>query len=368
MSHVRTQIRDRFVALLTPVGSVYASRIWPIAEGSLPVILVYTNSEEIELDSLDDLLRRLTVVVEVVAQATPDLDTALDDILEQVEDALAADSTLNGLAMESLPAAIEVTMSGAGSQPTGRAKLSYSVLYRGGAVAGGGGGGGSPGTGDFAPAGFDTEIQFNDGGVMGADPSLTFDKASRVIKVAGSDSIDPGSYASIESGTSDGAGVSAVGSIGWNFIAAYNSLTAGRPYHHSGYMQFYRARGTIAAPVDVEVGDDLGVWFFDGLHGGESKQGGCIWAEVESLGPHIAATVFIGTKPTSNTNPLRRWGITGDGGLVGYTSDTTPVTGGSKGAATVNAAAVYVQGSAVLTDAPSDGQKYVRKDGAWVIA
>lgn len=132
MSHVRTQIRDRVVTLLTPLGTVYASRIHPIAEDALPVFLVYTNAEQIDLEgaAFNTLERRLEVVVEIVAQATADLDDTLDAKLALVEAALAADFTLNGKAVASMPASIEISMSMEGAQPIGRARLTYAVLYR----------------------------------------------------------------------------------------------------------------------------------------------------------------------------------------------------------------------------------------------
>jgi hypothetical protein len=132
MSHVRTQIRDRFVTLLGPVGTVHASRIYPLAEDALPVLLVYTNNETIDVDgaAFNALDRSLEVVVEIVEQATATLDTALDTLLASVEAAIGADEDLNGLALHAAPASIEVSMSTEGAQPIGRARLTYSVLYR----------------------------------------------------------------------------------------------------------------------------------------------------------------------------------------------------------------------------------------------
>jgi hypothetical protein len=132
MSHVRTQIRDYAATLLGEVGTVYKSRVYPLGEDSLPALLLYTSAEAMDIDSsaFDTLERRIEVVVEVIAQATTDLDTALDDLLASVESAIAADDSLGGLALSSVPTSIEVSILKDGAQPIGRARLTFQVLTR----------------------------------------------------------------------------------------------------------------------------------------------------------------------------------------------------------------------------------------------
>jgi hypothetical protein len=132
MSHVRTQIRNYVATLLAPVGTVYKSRVYPLAEANLPALLLYTAAEQMDMDSasFNAIERRIEVVVEVLAQATTDLDTALDELLADVEGALAADDDLNGLALSCVPASIEVSILKDGAQPIGRARLVFQVLTR----------------------------------------------------------------------------------------------------------------------------------------------------------------------------------------------------------------------------------------------
>lgn len=134
MSHVRTQIRNRVATLLTGLAPVYASRVYPLAESALPVILVYTDEEEIAVDeaAFGTLQRQLTATVEIVAKSTTEdaLDDVLDDLLVLAETALAADPTLNGLAISAVPSAIAVSVDSQGALPVGRARLTYAVLYR----------------------------------------------------------------------------------------------------------------------------------------------------------------------------------------------------------------------------------------------
>lgn len=132
MSHVRLQIRDAAVALLTAElgedADVYASRILPLEEADLPAVLVYTNSEEVAELEFGGLDRTLSLVVEAVAQAT-DLDAALDPLLVGIESALNG-STLGGLAARVLPTGgLEVTQSAEGAAPVGRARLTFEVAY-----------------------------------------------------------------------------------------------------------------------------------------------------------------------------------------------------------------------------------------------
>lgn len=128
MSHVRTQIRTATVAALAGIGTtVIAARVYPVAEDSLPVVLVYTNGEQVSQYEFGGLERRLEVVVEIVAQGT-NLDAALDAILVEVEQALGP-----GLALVSdfLPTGgIEVSTSTEGSAPIGRLRLVYEAIYR----------------------------------------------------------------------------------------------------------------------------------------------------------------------------------------------------------------------------------------------
>lgn len=132
MSHVRTQIRDAVVTVLTGHVTVSASRLYPLAESDLPVVLVYTDDEQIDADgsAFAILERRLTLVLEVVAQATGTVDVTLDGLLATVETRMATVPTLGGVAMAVVPASIEVSASTDGSKPIGRARLTYTVLYR----------------------------------------------------------------------------------------------------------------------------------------------------------------------------------------------------------------------------------------------
>ena len=129
MSHVRTQIRDRVATLLAGVGTVHKSRAWNVAEAALPVILVYTNSEEIDAEDFEVLERRLQLVVEPIVQAAT-VDTTLDGLVADIEAAIGADVGLNGAATHCLLTGIEIFTSTEGSAPIARARMTYVAHYR----------------------------------------------------------------------------------------------------------------------------------------------------------------------------------------------------------------------------------------------
>lgn len=133
--HVRTQIRDALMTtvgnLTTTGGNVFGSRVYPLDEDSLPALIVRTVAERCAPLTTDApaMLQR-TVVFEVigVAQATADLESVLDTIAAEVEDAVAGGGLPAGAKYVRLTGT-EFTLSGEGERPTGQAALSYEVSY-----------------------------------------------------------------------------------------------------------------------------------------------------------------------------------------------------------------------------------------------
>ena len=136
MAHVRKQIRDRMASTIstgaTLVSSrVYTTRVYPLTDANLPAITVYTGSEisnRLNM-GLNDLNRSLTVDVDIYVRATSTFDDDVDAIAVQIEEAIAGDFTVNGLAKEAVLTGTEIQFSGDAEQPVGVAKLTYSVRY-----------------------------------------------------------------------------------------------------------------------------------------------------------------------------------------------------------------------------------------------
>lgn len=129
MSHVRQQIRSAISTALAGIAPVYTSRAYPIEQAALPVLLVYTNNEEVAEGAPLAVVQRL-LEVEVVAVADgDDVDDQLDSLIADVEAVLNA-STLGGLVVHLLPRGLQMTISTEGSRPIGRATLNLEALYR----------------------------------------------------------------------------------------------------------------------------------------------------------------------------------------------------------------------------------------------
>ena len=137
MAHVRKQIRDRMATTLTSgvalVSSrIYISRTYPVTSANLPALTVYAGSETSSLVTIGiskTLQRTLSVNVDVYARATSNLDDDIDAITVQVEEAIAADFTVNGLAKEALLTSTDIEYSGEAEQQIGIAHMTYDVLY-----------------------------------------------------------------------------------------------------------------------------------------------------------------------------------------------------------------------------------------------
>ena len=136
MAHLRQSIRERIATdvtgLSTTGSNVFQSRIYPIEDGSLPCLLVYSTSEDsepTEMASPRPVTRILNVVVQGVVSATQPDDT-LDTISKEVEVALAGDITINSLANNSFLSSTEIEFNADGAKPIGTLMLNYVVEYR----------------------------------------------------------------------------------------------------------------------------------------------------------------------------------------------------------------------------------------------
>ena len=136
MAHVRKQIRDRIASVIgtgaTLVsGRVYTTRVYPLTEANLPAITVYTGSETSSLQTIGvkTLSRDLQVAVDIYVRASATTDDDVDAIAVQIEEAIANDFTVNGLAKRVVLASTDIDFSGETEQPIGIARLTFSVSY-----------------------------------------------------------------------------------------------------------------------------------------------------------------------------------------------------------------------------------------------
>jgi hypothetical protein len=136
MAHIRKQIRDRLETILTSGVSlvqrrVFGSRIYPLTAPQLPAIAVYTASESSNLQTmgLRTQMRDLSVSIDVYVMVNDKFDDDIDALCVQIEQAIAADYTLNGLAKDTILTGTEIDFDGEAEKPIGVARLTYSIRY-----------------------------------------------------------------------------------------------------------------------------------------------------------------------------------------------------------------------------------------------
>ena len=135
-NHIRQQIREKFgttlTGLITTGSNVYESRVYPLENGSLPALIIYTKSETSEpivIGTQRLMSRDLLVVVEGYAKATSNFDDTIDTISKEVEAAIAADRTLDGLAKDTYLESTEIEFNAEGEKPLGYVSLTFLTNY-----------------------------------------------------------------------------------------------------------------------------------------------------------------------------------------------------------------------------------------------
>tara|TARA_Y100001951_G_C11212965_1_gene224052 strand:+ start:384 stop:824 length:441 start_codon:yes stop_codon:yes gene_type:complete len=136
MAHLRQQIRERIgtdvTGLSTTGSNVFQSRIYPVEDGSLPCLLVYSTSEDSEVTEMASprpITRVLNVVIQGVSGSSTH-DDSLDTISKEVEVAMAADVKINDLANNSYLASTEIEFNAEGAKPISIIRLNYEIEYR----------------------------------------------------------------------------------------------------------------------------------------------------------------------------------------------------------------------------------------------
>lgn len=135
-NHVRQQIREKvgttLTGLTTTGSNIYESRVYPLEAGNLPALVVYTKNEESEpivIGTNRLSSRNLSLIVEIYAKTTTNFDDTIDTISKEVEVAIAADTTLDGLTKDIYLESTEIEYNGEGEQPVGYATLTFLTNY-----------------------------------------------------------------------------------------------------------------------------------------------------------------------------------------------------------------------------------------------
>lgn len=135
MAHVRQQIRDRLVTLLTGLplvgANVFPMRRYALDHKKLPAILVYTMDESSSLITIGSrtLTRTINVAVETIVKSNNDVSDIVDNICASIEAVIGDDFSLNGLAKSCILTETQIDIAVDGENPISSARMTFAVTY-----------------------------------------------------------------------------------------------------------------------------------------------------------------------------------------------------------------------------------------------
>jgi len=136
MAHARTIIRDAVTSLLkanvilVPQSQIYQSNIYNWSEDVNSAINVKLNQEELlnrEFGTQE--MRAIDIEIDVYTQSTSNVDSKLDAICEEIENALGADPSLGINALDSHFVSYSAEYDSDLDQPLAMATLNWRIAY-----------------------------------------------------------------------------------------------------------------------------------------------------------------------------------------------------------------------------------------------
>lgn len=131
--HKRRAIREAVESELNNISGLTVKSARVYALDGLPACVILQDSESnniLHIDSSDfDIMRTLTLKLELIVAASTDVDDVLDGLCESVELQLSSNRKLGGLAFESMLTLTEIEFEGEGEKPHGKATLTYEYQY-----------------------------------------------------------------------------------------------------------------------------------------------------------------------------------------------------------------------------------------------
>jgi hypothetical protein len=136
MSHVRQQIRDQVVTALTGLpttgNNVFKHRYYPVSSSNMPGLIIYTEDETqsyLTIGSDRTIEYDLTLRVEAYVKAVSNYDDTLDDIAKEIQNAISADRTLNGLVKDTRFNVFSSAGEVGGEQPAFMGRFEIKIIY-----------------------------------------------------------------------------------------------------------------------------------------------------------------------------------------------------------------------------------------------
>jgi len=129
---IRNQVVTQLTGLTTTAARVFDSRVYPLEDGNLPALLIYTKSETsepIEIGTNRTSERLLSLNIEAYVKSTTNFEDTLDTICKEVEQAIAADPTLSGKAKDCYLESTEIEFNAEGEKPLAFCSLTFLTSY-----------------------------------------------------------------------------------------------------------------------------------------------------------------------------------------------------------------------------------------------
>lgn len=135
MAHARTQIRKAIKDLLLPVAvfqaHIFTSRFSNLQLSELPSANIFCLVESATPADIHnaEIDRVLQVGISIKTAVTDDIDDVLDELAEQVELVIDANTTLGGIVKSLSLVRTQIQTNEDGAEPVGEALLQYQVNY-----------------------------------------------------------------------------------------------------------------------------------------------------------------------------------------------------------------------------------------------
>jgi len=136
MAHVRQQIRDYVITLLTGLSTtganVFSHRYYPMSDATIPGIIVYTEDESQSYQTIGPdrtIKHELTLRIEAFVKSVSNYDDTLDDISVEIMNALSPNRKLNGLAKDTRISTFSSAGEVGGEQPAFMGRFDIQIIY-----------------------------------------------------------------------------------------------------------------------------------------------------------------------------------------------------------------------------------------------
>lgn len=135
MAHQRDSIRDAIVSLLsgnTDAGTnVFKNRVINFQKTQLPCIDVTTKTETAQPRALagNQYIRKIELNIRIFVDGTSNIDDIIDDISEDIEGIMFANTTLSGTATGCVYTGITTEIEDGGSRLVGLGTMSFEITY-----------------------------------------------------------------------------------------------------------------------------------------------------------------------------------------------------------------------------------------------